>query len=276
MEAREVQKIIEEKVNGVWVAAHDEKGHHYKNTKTGKIVDSVTTQSIIDKPHLVPWAAGLAVKYFIERMEFYDKSKPEEEENNARLIKDSKLAFRAVRDDAGDIGTQAHDVIETYLNDWIKTGSKKSITDFLDDSKDPRAWAAARSAEEIFNTLNIIPVATELLVGSDKLDGAGTLDFVFLHDGKLWIGDWKSSNQVSDLYAIQVAAYVKMFEEMTGLKIAGAMIVHLSKNYNKVRLYDIPYLNRAYAVFKHQNAIYRWLNDGREKLIERKNRVIIK
>jgi ATP-dependent exoDNAse (exonuclease V) beta subunit len=276
MEVKELQKIIDEQVRNVWVAAHDEKGHHYKNTRTGKIVDSVTTQSIIEKPHLVPWAAGLAVKYFIERMDFYDKSKPEDDEQNARLIKDSKLAFRAVRDDAGDIGTMAHDVIERYLNHWIETGIRKEIKAFLDDSLDPRVWAAARAAEELFNQLDIIPVATELLVGSDRLNGAGTLDFIFLNKGKLYIGDWKSSNQVSDQYAIQVAAYTKMFESMTKLKVAGAMIVHLSKDYNKVRLYDIPYLNRAYAVFKHQNAIYNWLHDGRDKLIERKNRVIIK
>jgi hypothetical protein len=275
MEVRYIQKIIDEKVRGVWVAAHDEKGHHYCSTKSGKLVDSVTTQNIIDKPHLVPWAAGLAVQYFIERMDLYDRNQPIDSDSNSQLIKDCKLAFRAVRDDAGDVGTQAHDVIETYLNDWITTGIKKPITYYLDDSKDPRSWAAARAAEETFNLLDITPVATELLVGSEKIDGAGALDFIFLHQGELWIGDWKSSNQVNDQYAVQVAAYVKMFEEMTGLKVKGAMIVHLSKNYNKVRLYDIPYLNRAYSIFKHQNTIYKWLHDGRDKLIERKNRKII-
>lgn len=277
MEVREIQKIISEKVTGVWVAAHDDKGHHYRNTKTGKVVDSVTTQNIIEKPHLVPWAAGLAVKYFIERMDLYDRSQSIESESNAQLIKDCKLAFRAVRDAAGDIGTMAHDVVENYLKEWIATGVRPSdIRNFLNDDIDPRVWAAARGVEELLKDPNIQPIATELLVGSDKVDGAGTLDFLLLINGKLWIWDWKTSNQVSDHYAIQVAAYKDMLEEMTGLKVFGTAIIWMSKDLAKVKIYDIPYINRAYAVFKHQNGIYKWLKDGKDKLIERKNRLIIK
>lgn len=276
MQERDIQKIIAEKVTGVWIAAHDEKGHHYRNTKTGKIVDSVTTQNIIEKPHLVPWSAGLAVQYFIERMDLYDRKQSIDSESNAQLIKDCKLAFRAVRDNAGDIGTIAHDVIERYLNNWIETGTRPEMLAFLDGAMDSKVWAACRATETLFQDPDIQPIATELLVGSDKIDGAGTLDFLLLIKGKLWVWDWKTSNQVSDHYAIQVATYAGFFKEMTDLEIEGATIVHLSKDYAKVRLYDIPYINRAYAVFKRQNAIYKWLKNSRDKLIERKNRLIIK
>lgn len=275
-QANKIREIIKAKIIGVWKSEHTEAGHFYRNTKNGKLVSSVTTQNVLSKDHLVPWASGLAVQYFIERMDLYDRRQPIESESNAQLIKDCKLAFRAVRDNAGDIGTIAHDVIEKYLNNWIDTGTRPEILTFLDGAMDPKVWAACRAVEEMFKTNDFIPVATELLVGSEKVDGAGTMDFLFLYKGKLWIGDWKTSNQVSDHYAIQVAAYAGFFKEMTGLEIEGATIVHLSKDYAKVRLYDIPYINRAYAVFKHQNAIYKWLKDGREKLIERKNRLIIK
>ena len=93
MNAKEIQKIIAEKVTGVWIPKHDDKGHHYQNIKTGKVVDSVTTQNILDKPHLIAWAARLAVEYFIERMDFYD---PKDIVNAEQLKKDATLASRAI------------------------------------------------------------------------------------------------------------------------------------------------------------------------------------
>jgi len=217
----------------------------------------------------------MAVNYFIERMAFYD---PKDIVAAEQLVKDSTLAFREVRDDAGSIGTATHDIAEKYLKKFIETEVRpESITEFLDGGMDPRIWASSRAVEELFKTMNFVPIETELLVGSEKVDAAGTLDFLFLEDGKLWVGDFKTSNSaVNDHYAIQVAAYAKFFTEMTGLKIEGAVIVWLSKDYAKVKLYDIPYMNRAYSVFKHQNAIYKWLKSEDKKLIERKNRLIIK
>lgn len=272
MTVKQIQKIINDKVKGIWVAEHDEKGHWYRNTKDNRKVASVTSQNVLAKDHLIPWASGLAVQHFIERIEFYD---PKNIEQTERMVKEAKLAYTAVRDSAGDIGTIAHDVIEQYLNGWISTGIKPEMNTYLDGAMDAKVWAACRSVEGLFGKLNMQPIATELLVGSEKIDSAGTLDFLVIIDGKLWILDWKTSNQVSDQYAIQVSAYQKFFEEMTGLKVEGSAIVWLSKNYDKVKLYDIPFINRAYSVFRHQNKIYQWLRDGRDKLIERKNRVKI-
>lgn len=269
MTVQEIQKIISEKVIGVWVPEHDEKGHHYRNTKDGRLVDSVTTQNILDKPNLIPWAARIAAEWLAERLPLYCK------ENHDQMMSEASLAFRQVRDSAGNIGTQAHDLIETYINLWISENRRPVME--LPQDKDPRVIAALRSALKFFDKYpEITPIASELLVGSSKLDGAGTLDFLVMWGDKLWLLDWKTSNSaLHDDYAIQVAAYCRFFEEMTGLKIEGASILGLSKNYDETKVYDIPYLNHAFATFRHQNAIYKWQKNGKKKLIERKNRIKI-
>jgi hypothetical protein len=52
--AEKIKGIIKEKVDGKIIPKHDEFGHHYQFVKTGKIVDSVTTQlNWLAKPHLI-------------------------------------------------------------------------------------------------------------------------------------------------------------------------------------------------------------------------------
>jgi hypothetical protein len=270
MTVAEIQKIISEKVIGVWVPEHDTKGHHYRNTKDGRLVDSVTTQNIIDKPNLIPWAARIAAEWIAERLPLYCK------ENHDQMMSEASLAFRTVRDTAGSIGTQAHDLIENYINHWIETGTRPGVI-FPNSDLDPRVIAACRSSEKFFDKYpEIVPIASELLVGSSKLDGAGTLDFLVMWGDKLWLLDWKTSNSaLHDDYAVQVSAYKAFFEEMTGLKIDGCSILGLSKNYDETKVYDIPFVIQAFAVFKSQNKIYKCQKNGRKKLIERKNRLKI-
>lgn len=267
----QVREIIKEKVLGKWVACHDERGHHYRHTDSGVVVDSVTTQNIIEKPHLGPWMIEKALDYFVEHLDFYD------EENKKQIYEGAKNAFRTIRDTAGDIGTASHDIIETYIKDWIPKGIRQTdIRDLIPADSDGRIFAACRSVEQLFNSHpEITPIATELLVGDILYGSAGTLDFLVMIDGKLYLWDWKTSNQVNDFYSIQVSIYAKMFTRMTGLKIHGCIVAKLSKDFASVKLYDVPNMNGAIKTFKHLNRVYSWFKDGQEKLVERKNRLTI-
>jgi hypothetical protein len=282
MNILDVQKIIKDKIIGVWIPEHDDKGHHYRNTIDNRLVDSVTTQNIIDKPHLIKWAARIGVEYFIDRMQLYCK------ETHEQLVKDSSLAYTGIRDDAGFVGNEIHDVVENYINYWIETDKRDlDIITFIPSWSDPRVYAGARSAEKLFDKHpNVKPIASELLVGSTdkKIDAAGTLDFLVwvwdesIYNGWIELWDWKSSNSaVHDDYAIQVATYKAFFEQMSGLKIKRCTIIGLSKMFDNYKMYDVPYTNRAYSVFKNNHKTYLWLKkDTSPKLIERKNRLIIK
>jgi len=264
MTTAQIKKIIKEKVDGVWVAAHDESGHHYRHRDSGVLVDSVTTKlSLLAKPHLIPWAVGKGLEYFIERIEFYSA------DNHEQLVKAAKFAYTAVRDDAGNIGTIAHDCLEQYEKEWIKTGKKpKDARDFVPEGSDGRVYAAVRSGEAVFEKYNIVPLAPEILVGSEKYKSAGTLDLLAVDSkGNLELWDHKTSNQIDPIgYSMQVATYKKFFEDMTGLKIKKTRIIMLSKDYDKVTVYDIPNVSKAFNAFAQLSKVYDWVENGKEKV----------
>ncbi len=239
------------------------------------LVDSVTTQIILDKPHITPWAVEIGVRDFIKKIEFYDSKNPEQTEE---WIKAAKFAFRATRDDAGNVGTKAHTIIEEYINDWIFTGNRNpDIRSLIPPDEDPRIFAACRSAEKFFNDYpDIIPIASELLVGDQVVGTAGTLDLLVMWNGELWLLDHKTSNSAThDDYAIQVSTYKYLFQKMTGIKIKGCSILGYSKGYDKYSLLDIQNPYRAFQVFCGVSKAYKWLRDGKDKMITRKNRLTI-
>lgn len=274
-EVSRIQNIIQSKVTGRVVAAHDEFGHHYK-LPSGEVVDSVTTKLIVDKPHLIKWA----VRMGFEWMEQENRWQRLNKDNRDEFLKGAILAHTDYRDTAGSIGHQAHAVIEQYLNTWMAMGAEpKDIKDLVPFGSQYQVFGAVRSAEAGFKKYHVVPVASELLVGSDKYQCAGTLDALMLYvfapgvyELELW--DFKSSNQVSDSYALQVSAYKKFFEDMTGLKIKRCRILHIDKYSDKFKFYNVPNIVKAFKAFKAINEVYNWVNNHSAKLIE--DKIIIK
>lgn len=272
-----IKQIIEEKVKGVWIPEHSDKGHFYRHRDSGVLVSSVTTQIILDKPHLLGWAVEIGVREFITKLPTLDLKN---EDQLQEAIENVKYAFRAVRDDAGNVGTRAHDVVERYINEWIETGIRRADirTMIPVDELDGRVFAAVRSAEKFFNDHDgeIVPLACELLVGDEKTGVAGTLDLLVLWKGELWLLDHKTSNSAThDDYVIQVGTYKTLFQKMTGLRVKGASILGYSKGYDKYALLDTQNTHQAFQVFVGVSRAYKWLWNGKKKMIERKNRIKI-
>lgn len=272
---KEIKEIILAKVHGVWVPEHDASGHKYRNTLTGHMQRSVTTKlGVLNKPHLLKWAVRMGIEWLEKDGRF---EKLGNEHWRDEMVTGAQLAHIDVRDDAGGVGHEAHDSIERYINEWIATGVRPiDIRAFCDLTKeDQRATACARAVEAMFIKNSVYPIWSELLVGNIKYS-AGTLDFLCFWNGQLAVLDWKSSNAVDKInYPLQVAAYIKFFEEMTGLKIKVAKIVHLSKDYDKFDLWNILKINAAYKAFKHLCAIYDWMNSRDEKIVKDIKRLTI-
>lgn len=268
MNPQQVKKIILEKVHGVWEAEHDSTGHRYRNIITGHLQRSVTTKlGVLNKPHLLKWAVRMGIEWLEKEGRF---EKLSNEHWRDEMVTGAQLAHVDVRDDAGGVGHEAHNSIERYINEWIATGTRPTdIRTFCDLTKeDQRATASARAVEAMFIKHNVVPIWSELLVGNVKYS-AGTLDFICFWEGKLAVLDWKTSNSVDKInYPLQVAAYVKFFEEMTGLKLKIVKIIHLSKDYDKYDRWDVPKIGNAYKAFKHLCALYDWMNSKDEKIIK--------
>lgn len=239
----QVQRAIKEKVLGRVVPCHTDDGHFY-SIDGGPSIESVTTMNIIDKPHLIPWAARLAVQY-VHKNQLWDQL------DDKDVMRAATTQHIARRDDAGSVGGVAHDAIEKYVEWWIRTGERPDdIKEFLAPDADYRSVAAARAASKAFDKYKVTPIAAELLVGVDGV-GAGTLDLLVLNEkGQVELWDWKTSNQVNEFYAAQVAAYAHMFTEMTGVEIADPLrICKLSKDDATFKVYTVTDRPAALELF---------------------------
>jgi|6_EtaG_2_1085325.scaffolds.fasta_scaffold58604_2 DNA-binding CsgD family transcriptional regulator len=274
MNPQEIEKIIQEKVTNVWEPRHDDMGHRYANLKTGHIQRSVTTKlAILSKPHLISWAVKIGAQWLLQEDRL---NRFATERFRGDMIKGMQLAHTDIRDDAGDVGTVAHNAAERYINEWIAIGERPNdIKLFAPRGCDSRAIASMRAVEAFFKKNDIVPLASEILVGDIRYS-AGTLDLLCLMDGKLTLIDFKTSNAIDQTgYSAQVAAYKYFFEGMTGLKVKKTKILHLSKDYDKFTVYNVKYLPKAWKAFKSICYLYDWIYQTKNKVVKDIKRIKI-
>ena len=140
-----------------------------------------------------------------------------------KILTKGKAARFDTSKEATDIGTIAHGFFENYI--ILKTqGVTPLVIEDLDDGSndDPHvlflpvnenarhainaflAWEALHEIEYLWS---------ERKVYSRKHHYAGTADAAFRIDGKLVLGDFKSSKRVYPSYFLQLASYAKALEE---------------------------------------------------------------
>jgi ATP-dependent exoDNAse (exonuclease V) beta subunit len=116
---------------------------------------------------------------------------------------------------AAEEGTQVHELCEAYLN-----GEELK---FLDDKGRPQynpdVWQMFLRFVEFWETIKPTLIETEVHLFSDVLQVAGTCDLIIEIDGKLWLLDLKTSNQLQTTYELQTAVYGQCYEECFGRKI---------------------------------------------------------
>jgi len=114
----------------------------------------------------------------------------------------------------------------------------------------------------------------EQRVWSNKYGYAGTLDFlgnyksnkkyiVRGHEAKFEKGarvilDWKTSASIYPTYFLQLAAYVKAFEELTGQKVDGAAVVQFRNNKIRIREKTYKELMDIWEVWEAALTLYKW------------------
>ena len=147
---------------------------------------------------------------------------------------------------AGRIGTLAHIMIEEF----IKGGSV--ILDGYSAKEISHAKQAYYNFLNFKEDYNPEILETELKMVSEKYKFGGTCDAVATVNNKLMMLDWKSSNHVHEEHKIQIAAYAKMYEEETGKRIQGAMIVRVDKEKKEYEVHTLKIkdLNYYWRIFK--------------------------
>ena len=163
------------------------RGRHYAGPD-GELVPSVTNViSILDKPALPRWSAKMVAETAYRMRHALSEM---DESEAVDMLKGSPWS-KSKR--AADRGTDIHGYLEAHLNGW-------HIDDLSPDAEPYRAaadaWLEANSGIEV--------VATELTVFNPAY--AGTMDLVCRLDGRLTIADFKTSKQIYDEAALQLAA----------------------------------------------------------------------
>jgi hypothetical protein len=202
-------------------------------------VPSVTTSlSIINKPALLNWAANMCADSIKEALEpgvAYD-----ELQLNA-IVEGGRKAHFQKKKDAGDLGTFVHKWVEAYIK-----GENPAIpinTDLQDSVKKFLAWVEKHQ---------VTFVVSEQQVYSRKYKYTGTLDFICLIDGKMYIGDLKTSSGIWDEYLIQTAAYRQArCEEYPNEIYAGMLIVRIGKDgsFEFGRITDFDWYKKMFVGF---------------------------
>ena len=169
------------------------------------------------------------------------------------------------------IGTAVHAMCEAF----VKGGDPQAVLDEALEAKtvvDAKAFRAqAGSAYSAFEFwvkgTQLEIVDCEVPVISETHRYGGTLDFIGRLNGKLVLGDFKTSNGVWPEYLCQLAAYAKAYEETTGNKINGGYhLLRFSKENGDFGHHFYPSLDDdAWPAFLHLRALY----DLNEKLKKR-------
>jgi hypothetical protein len=127
---------------------------------------------------------------------------------------------------ASDEGTQVHNAIESFLQGeeikWINNDGHANYN--LD------VWKMILKFFEFWNEFKPELVAKETHLLSHEHRYAGTCDLVIKLNNKLWLLDIKTSNSLHTSYYLQLAAYVKAWNETHEQKIEEAGVIWLKSS----------------------------------------------
>lgn len=219
----------------------NEASHRYK--LDGKACTGVTTFIKAGYPTsmgLIQWMKGQSINYiwetFTEPSEPAGKYFPKDldagytENDKKELFKAAKAADQKPAQEAADIGTLVHDF--AYLSELGKTQEAKALQNQI-------IQLPLESKTKILNGINRFNdwkketkdelIKSEALVASPTHLFCGKFDRLARRNGRLVLGDFKTSNSIYLEHFIQLAAYRLAIREWFGLEVSGLEVLRFGK-----------------------------------------------
>ena len=169
-----------------------------------------------------------------------------------------------IKTDAGKAGTRIH-----HACDLLEAGTTLHERDYSVEE-----WYKIASFVDWHRATQPTLIATEFPVFSPKGRYAGTLDRLYVIDGKNVLLDLKSGSGIHDHFPLQFAAYAQAVEETTDLKVDFTAALQLGAS-NKDGYRYVDYVGKAdtpdtkwrehLKVFKHVHATWMYDNYGARK-----------
>jgi hypothetical protein len=203
-----------------------DKDNHYYTLDDKRLYGVTKVLGVIAKPSLIQWAADETVKYIRDncgKQSYNGKLTEFYASVTDKLLDEAKVAHRKKKESAGDVGHDVHADIEDMIKNAIHhtdgfiggTSTHPMINKFI-------KWAEKN---------HIRFLESELMMYSETMWVAGTMDLLFEKEGKVYIGDIKTTSGIYDRTPFfQCAGYSLMLEETKGLKPEGYCIIRLGKD----------------------------------------------
>lgn len=162
-----------------------------------------------------------------------------------------------VKQETAEIGSAVHNLIQYYLT--FKGVSYDQI-DLINETKKVIIWERFNMWLDWYIHKNINPIETEYIVFNNNY--AGTVDMICREDGKIVLYDWKTGNNIYDSAYLQVSAYKKAYEVMTGVEVDGVKILQINPKLNKKgwREYTVDNIDYYYDIFLSVLKIWNFQN----------------
>lgn len=162
--------------------------------------------------------------------------------------------YRKVRDNAADIGTIAHFLIECHIKGHEPDTSELSPADVS------KAENSFLKSLEWWDASGLKPIGdSEVQLVSERHRYGGTIDLPCIDgDGKRVIVDWKTSNAIYDSHQSQLAGYWALWNENRPSEQADrCIIVRIGKSEaNDLEVREVHNPDMWFDVFKAQLGLY--------------------
>jgi hypothetical protein len=196
---------------GEVVLSFAEKSHRYKVSDRGSKPEhcpSVTTiLNVLAKPALVEWGVKCACNYVEENLRLLFAGESFSVEQIFKVVEAARTAHDRARQDAADIGTEAHD----WLRDYWRAIIRK--TDYPVPPADPKVLNCVTAVQDWISQHKVVPMSIETPLYSRQYGICGRSDFIGLVDGELSVLDYKSSKFLYPEVALQMSPYAVMYYE---------------------------------------------------------------
>lgn len=163
---------------------------------------------------------------------------------------------REVRDAAANAGTACHEMAECYFH-----GTEFNRSQYTPDILE-KADGAYKAFIEWTEQTKLQIVAAEVPLVSEQYRYGGTLD-AMLVNGRLSLGDWKTSNSLNTGMLCQLAAYRQLWDENNPANpiVGGFHLLRFSKPEHKDDPVHFSHhywdqLDAAWETFKHMRELY--------------------
>lgn len=225
--------------NGEIEIEFNEGNHRYK--VNGEFKPGVTTVlNVINKPLLLEWSAHMASEAFKDAVA---RAMAEGQSMDDKWLKKTaeacKKAHQTYSGVAKDLGKEVHAKIEQYL---AKTEAPLTSTD-------PMVNRLLDGFIGWFMASGFKVEGTEQIVYSKKYDYCGTYDVLFSKDGKLYLGDAKTTKRsytaqqgLYTEYVAQLGGYAQAHWEETGNKPDELFVINPDKTYGELQFITLSEL----------------------------------